>query len=406
MAEKGKMTEKNQTLMKMEALLKEETEKRKKLIMRREVPEKRTLENGLLTMTKTELDDIRYNVGLSGTSGLTKAELVQKLVPAIVKFAGEWFVSMFDEQYQAMRHLVEREGLSTQFRPDEARLDYFQSIGLVLSGAYHDKPAWYMPVEIIEEFNKLESSTFAKIVEWNTDVFRVASGLLFYYGVLDHDQLFSKIKPYVGAEDDFRFVDFMRVMMNGVCWHTNVAMSEKFAYYYTVVNPAATWEAQQSVAVGYARLPYTKVYDAGEENYIEATDSYKAMAQFFMRAFGADVLQAANIAGEITILFQNGGKMKEVLDYIGTLGTLEEAQEEELAPLLMAFHNSLRLWTFKGHTPEEMVSGHLDPEEDASVSGRRQKNKVGRNDPCPCGSGKKYKNCCLREKKEAAEDKA
>jgi uncharacterized protein YecA (UPF0149 family) len=21
-------------------------------------------------------------------------------------------------------------------------------------------------------------------------------------------------------------------------------------------------------------------------------------------------------------------------------------------------------------------------------------NKVGRNDPCPCGSGKKYKKCC------------
>jgi preprotein translocase subunit SecA len=21
--------------------------------------------------------------------------------------------------------------------------------------------------------------------------------------------------------------------------------------------------------------------------------------------------------------------------------------------------------------------------------------RVGRNDPCPCGSGKKYKNCCM-----------
>jgi uncharacterized protein YecA (UPF0149 family) len=21
--------------------------------------------------------------------------------------------------------------------------------------------------------------------------------------------------------------------------------------------------------------------------------------------------------------------------------------------------------------------------------------KIGRNDPCPCGSGKKYKKCCL-----------
>lgn len=27
----------------------------------------------------------------------------------------------------------------------------------------------------------------------------------------------------------------------------------------------------------------------------------------------------------------------------------------------------------------------------------RNDNKVGRNDPCPCGSGKKYKKCCLNK---------
>ena len=26
--------------------------------------------------------------------------------------------------------------------------------------------------------------------------------------------------------------------------------------------------------------------------------------------------------------------------------------------------------------------------------------KIGRNDPCPCGSGKKYKNCCGANKQE------
>ena len=31
-------------------------------------------------------------------------------------------------------------------------------------------------------------------------------------------------------------------------------------------------------------------------------------------------------------------------------------------------------------------------------------NKVGRNDPCPCGSGKKYKKCCEGERLAAAED--
>ena len=27
---------------------------------------------------------------------------------------------------------------------------------------------------------------------------------------------------------------------------------------------------------------------------------------------------------------------------------------------------------------------------------RRETPKIGRNDPCPCGSGKKYKKCCCK----------
>ncbi|MBP3831272.1 MAG: preprotein translocase subunit SecA [Clostridia bacterium] len=36
-----------------------------------------------------------------------------------------------------------------------------------------------------------------------------------------------------------------------------------------------------------------------------------------------------------------------------------------------------------------------NPDVDRTV--RREEPKVGRNDPCPCGSGKKYKNCCGRQ---------
>lgn len=32
--------------------------------------------------------------------------------------------------------------------------------------------------------------------------------------------------------------------------------------------------------------------------------------------------------------------------------------------------------------------------------------KVGRNDPCPCGSGKKYKQCCMKENKGPRKFKA
>ena len=393
-----------QRLEELQKEAQEAAEKRKKQLMRREVPTRRTLKNSLATLTRQELDDIRYNVGLSGTSGMNKAELIEKLVPAIVEFSRTWFVSLLDEQYQAFRHLAaKRGGISTEFRADESRLDYFQSLGLMASGAHKGELAWYMPKEIVEEFQQLDKNqAFRKAVELNTDVFRIAAGLLFYYGVMDYDRLFAKVRQQleIGA-DELSFSDFMKVMFNGSCWQRQIRTAERVAYYYTVLDPAKTMEAQDRIGVSFAKLSYGQVYDAGEENYIEATDEYKGLAQFFMAAYRMDVLRAAEVVGQITILLQNGSEMKDVLAYIEKLGAPENEKDmEALSPLLIGFHQSLRMWKLKGHTPTEIVTGKLDPEGGEIISfeaARRKKAKVGRNDPCPCGSGKKYKNCCMRK---------
>ena len=39
---------------------------------------------------------------------------------------------------------------------------------------------------------------------------------------------------------------------------------------------------------------------------------------------------------------------------------------------------------------------YLDGEIHGQEPFRREQPKVGRNEPCPCGSGKKYKQCCLK----------
>ncbi|HEX9501310.1 MAG TPA: preprotein translocase subunit SecA, partial [Thermoanaerobaculia bacterium] len=44
--------------------------------------------------------------------------------------------------------------------------------------------------------------------------------------------------------------------------------------------------------------------------------------------------------------------------------------------------------------PQRVVMSHGDQSETpAAAPAKREENKVGRNDPCPCGSGKKYKRC-------------
>lgn len=45
---------------------------------------------------------------------------------------------------------------------------------------------------------------------------------------------------------------------------------------------------------------------------------------------------------------------------------------------------------------EEIQAPQGNLAEQIKISNPTQNTKVGRNDPCPCGSGKKYKNCCLK----------
>ncbi|WP_202963229.1 SEC-C metal-binding domain-containing protein [Geomicrobium sp. JCM 19037] len=51
-------------------------------------------------------------------------------------------------------------------------------------------------------------------------------------------------------------------------------------------------------------------------------------------------------------------------------------------------------WELKGHRPNE-VPGELAGTPRNNVVPFKPGQKVGRNEPCPCGSGKKYKKCCM-----------
>ena len=48
------------------------------------------------------------------------------------------------------------------------------------------------------------------------------------------------------------------------------------------------------------------------------------------------------------------------------------------------------------------ISSHGEDGAAAAKTPVRKNAKVGRNDPCPCGSGKKYKNCCLLKEQQAS----
>ena len=60
-----------------------------------------------------------------------------------------------------------------------------------------------------------------------------------------------------------------------------------------------------------------------------------------------------------------------------------------------------RKQTFVLSRGEMAASAGGETEDGKGVTVRREGKKVGRNDPCPCGSGKKYKKCCLLKETQA-----
>lgn len=97
---------------------------------------------------------------------------------------------------------------------------------------------------------------------------------------------------------------------------------------------------------------------------------------------------------------KNRGKVKPRTHFGDMLKQMEGMDEEEIAKLL-GDKIIEEFEAFAGNDVEEDESsdvlGEYIAKNDITPWVKREP-KVGRNDPCPCGSGKKYKNCCGKNK--------
>ena len=74
---------------------------------------------------------------------------------------------------------------------------------------------------------------------------------------------------------------------------------------------------------------------------------------------------------------------------------MERIRKETLANLFRVEIRAEQLTALRPERPSEMQLSHGETKRKPYV---RKKKKIGRNDPCPCGSGKKYKHCCGRNR--------
>lgn len=153
-----------------------------------------------------------------------------------------------------------------------------------------------------------------------------------------------------------------------------------------------------------------------DEDYVERTKQFNNLFRYVTKVFCAgDKEEAMDICLDITGQIQAETDLGSIISsFENNDGVFEnEKQLNEIVQLVVEHMNNTRLWSNNGHTPNEIsdyephfLAGSIRSNLADKLKQKRQTKlettaierriKVGRNDPCSCGSGKKHKKCCMK----------
>ncbi len=135
----------------------------------------------------------------------------------------------------------------------------------------------------------------------------------------------------------------------------------------------------------YYEPEFAKFIKFSDPNFIDESDFHVRLKEWI--ADNVDVSEERYQEVYISILQQvmKGTRRDEMVKYLMSFDVefKNEADQRAFFDNIAGIVNNTRHFKFRGHKESELKTKTVVKEI-----------KVGRNDPCPCGSGKKYKKCC------------
>ncbi len=208
--------------------------------------------------------------------------------------------------------------------------------------------------------------------------------------------------------NEFEFIDFwLGDHLTETLWQTffKIGKADPFTLYPLMTHGKMNDSAISAVSHGLAQIalhhPEQKnaviaVYEKTFNHYLAGNNAASSKTRELLGLFVCDAIDAGlkELIPTTRLLY------KEDMADISMAGTLAEVEK--------AFEDPASIWKWKVESAEEIYarvekewgstsSSSYDslPKEYYDVDPEMR--TVGRNDPCPCGSGKKYKKCCMED---------
>ena len=146
----------------------------------------------------------------------------------------------------------------------------------------------------------------------------------------------------------------------------------------------------------------SEILEYSRKGYPASNQAYRKLFDFFRKEFDLEEAECDDICYCAFSKFSKGWMLSdfmEVLNQRDIVFTSEE-QVKRFAGIALEVNNNTRMFDLCGHTPNETHALLTDDPMPGGTkpvpTNSKSAGKIYPNDPCPCGSGKKYKKCCGR----------
>lgn len=343
-----------------------------------------SLEYHLNNFTKDELLGIAKNFNIDKISSLKKEELKNKILELYEEKIDLLIENMDVERFSLFLQLV-NEGKYIAYNNDMLTdaINYFRNRALLFTGTIDDKAFIIMPEELQKIILHRYNEELKEQLEKNEELIRLFWGMCRYYGVVDLDIFKDLIKKYIDFE--ISNINLKTILKNGADYYGEFEFNGCVGNDITVDDIAHILN-EQNKRSDLQFYPFKKeeLLRAAQIDFQDETKAYKRLYDFFTENFDMDGDEAEDLIFSIEDDIKNDENFSEVVSSLLDNFEISNIQEANfIVNEVFKFANNTRQWIIKGYTPEELNKSSVIKEE-----------KIGRNQLCPCGSGKKYKKCC------------
>ncbi|MFZ5634179.1 MAG: YecA family protein [Bacillota bacterium] len=235
------------------------------------------------------------------------------------------------------------------------------------------------------------------------------SGCLYYYGAMSGRDLYERLREF--GEMEMPYAKFSQLVRScGKDWDSEYPFiyEDKIFYYMGVEDPSwviAGHQSRPEIPFCPVTLEVGKAVVEDRVEFLWTKHGKKLYEWMFERqeVINEDNKDMTKLAVlEIMDAMRNDNRPGEVLQRLLDNVVLESFDETKKAmQMVMDIWNNIPHWVLKGWTPNEVMEKYEKPalKQPLPATGfpisAESVQPKGRNDPCPCGSGKKYKRCCL-----------